>query len=131
DHESWRHMDPVLTGIFTVPLHLTVVVGDRERLGNFHATVPLDPPDDVVGRSIKIRPAAMAIEFKFFTMRGYRRPDRFPGGLAAFEGRGGQDTAHDHARVHVPRLRMKAQLDGDAVLPRLADQVVEFTERLD
>src|SRR5689334_15856845 len=108
-------MDPVLAGIFAVPLHLAVEIGDRESLAESHATVALDPPDDVVRRSIKIRPAAMAIEFKFLTMRGYRRHHRFRCRLSAFEGRGGQDTAHDHARVHVPRLRLKADLDGDAI----------------
>jgi hypothetical protein len=39
DHESGRHMDPVLAGIFTVPLHLTVEIGDREGLGKVHVTV--------------------------------------------------------------------------------------------
>jgi hypothetical protein len=63
-------MDSVLAGVFTVPLHLTVEIGACEIPGNFRATVALDPPDYVVGRSIKSRPAAMAIEFKFFTMQG-------------------------------------------------------------
>src|SRR5207248_376331 len=60
-------MDTVLAGILTVPLHLTVEIGDRESLRNFYVTVALDPPDDVVGHSIEIRPAAMTLEFKFFT----------------------------------------------------------------
>ena len=33
-------------------------------------------------------------------------------------------------RVHVPRLRPKAELNGDVVLARLLQQVVEFAERL-
>ena len=66
-----------------------------------------------------------------FVMRGHRRHDRFRGSLSAFEGRGGQNATHDHARVHVPRLRLKAELDGDAVLARLVEQVVEFAESLD
>ena len=82
-------MNAVLAGIFTVPLHLTVKIGDGEGLGKFHTTEALDPPDDIVGRSIKVRPAAMAIEFKFFTMRGYRRHNRFRCCLSAFKGRGG------------------------------------------
>ena len=44
---------------------------------------------------------------------------------------GGQNAADDHARVHVPRLRLKVELDGDAVLARLVEQVVEFAESLD
>src|SRR5277367_6864712 len=51
--------------------------------------------------------------------------------LPAFAGRGGKDTAHNHARVHVPRLRLKAEFDGDAVLARLTEKVVKFAERLD
>ena len=70
-------MDAVLAGILTVPLDLTVEIGDREGLGKFYATVAFDLPDDVVGRSIKVRPAAMPVEFKFFAMRGHRRHDRF------------------------------------------------------
>jgi len=31
----------------------------------------------------------------------------------------------------VPRLRLKAELDGDAVLACLVEQVVEFAESLD
>ena len=34
-------------------------------------------------------------------------------------------------RVHVPRLRLKVELDGDAVLARLVEQVVEFAKSLD
>src|ERR1700693_28039 len=101
-------MDAVLAGISTVPLHLAVKIGDGKGLGQFYTTVALDPPDDVVGRRIKVRPTAMAIEFKFLAMRGYRRHDGFRRRLAAFEGRGGEDTAHDYTRVHVPRLRLKA-----------------------
>src|ERR1700687_2308692 len=78
-----------------------------EGLGQFYTAVALDPPDDVVGRRSKVRPTAMAIEFKFLAMRGYRRHGGFRRRLAAFEGRGGEDTAHDHTRVHVPRLRLK------------------------
>src|SRR6516165_8602729 len=131
DHESGRHVDAVLAGIFGVPLHLTIEVGDRKGLGKLHATVALYAPDYVVGRSIKIRPAAMLVEFKFFTMRGNSRHNRLCCCLSAFERRGGQDTAHDHARVHVPGLRLKAELDSDAVLAGLAEQVVKFAECLD
>src|SRR5215831_20138803 len=73
----------------------------------------------------------MVVEFKFFTMRGYSRHNRLCCCLSAFERRGGQDAAHDHARVHVPGLRLKAELDGDLVLARLAEKVVKFAERLD
>src|SRR5215813_9222709 len=100
----------LLAGILAVPLHLTVAVGDRKGLGKLHATVALYAPDDVVGRCLKIRPAAMVVEFKFFTMSGYSRHDRLCCCLSAFEGRGGQDAAHDHTRVHVPGLRLKAEL---------------------
>jgi len=73
----------------------------------------------------------MVVEFKFFTMRGYRRHNRLCCCLSAVERRGGQDAAHDHPRVHVPRLRLKAELDGDVVLARLAEKVVKFAECLD
>src|SRR5215472_15582764 len=64
-------------------------------------------------------------------LRGYRRHNRLCCGLSDFKRRGGQDTAHDHARVHVPRLRLKPELDCDAVLAGLAEQVVKFAECLD
>ena len=32
-------------------------------------------------------------------------------------------------RIHVPRLRLKADLDGDAVFARLGEQVIELVER--
>src|SRR5215472_15458283 len=64
-------------------------------------------------------------------LRGYRRHNRLCCGLSDFERRGGQDTAHDHARVHVPRLRLKPELDSDPVLAGLAEQVVKFAESLD
>jgi hypothetical protein len=70
----------------------------------------------------------MVVEFEFFTMRGYSFHNRLCCCLSAFERRGGQDTAHDHARVHVPRLRLKPELDGDLVLARLAEKVVKFAE---
>jgi len=72
--------------------------GIKKCVSKLHATVALYAPDDVVGRGIKIRPAAMMVEFKFFTMRGYRGHNRLCCCLSAFKGRGGQDTAHDHAR---------------------------------
>jgi len=43
-------VDTVLAGIFAVPLHLTIEVGDRKGLGQLHAAVALYAPDDVVGR---------------------------------------------------------------------------------
>jgi hypothetical protein len=52
-------MDTVLAGLFTVPLHFTVQRRDGKGVGNIHATIALDPPDDFVGRRIKIGPAAM------------------------------------------------------------------------
>jgi len=105
--------------------------GNREGLGKFHPAIALDPPDDVVGRGIEVGPPAMTVEFEFLAMRGHRRHDGFRGSLSVFEGRGGQNAAHDHAGVHVPRLRLKVELDGDAVLARLVEQVVEFAESLD
>src|ERR1700761_3936198 len=44
------HMDTVLAGILAVPFDLAVEIRDRERLGELHAAVALDPCDDVVGR---------------------------------------------------------------------------------
>src|SRR5262249_23722999 len=89
---------------------------DRKGLGKLDTTVGLHAPDDVVGRGVKIRPAAMTVECKFFTMRGYSRHNRLCRCLSVFERRGSKGTAHDHARVHMPRLRLKAELDSDAVL---------------
>ena len=57
-------MDTVLPGIFAVPLHLPIEVGDGEGLGKSYANVALYAPDDVVGRGIKIGPAAMMVEFR-------------------------------------------------------------------
>jgi hypothetical protein len=91
--------------------------GIAKASASFTPAIALDPPDDVVGRGIEVRPAAMTVEFEFLAMRGHRRHDGFRGSLSAFEGRGGQNAAHDHARVHVPRLRLKADLDGDASSP--------------
>src|SRR3954451_9319232 len=68
---------------------------------------------------------------EFYTMRSDSRHNSLCRRLPGFEGRGGEDAADDHARVHVPWLRLKAQLDRDAVLPCLAEQVVEFAERPD
>jgi hypothetical protein len=56
--------------------------------------------------TIEVRPAAMVVEFEFLAMRRNRRHDGFRGRLSAFEGRGGQNAARDHARVNVPRLRL-------------------------
>src|SRR5882762_5004147 len=69
DHESRRDVDAILAGIPAVPLYLAVEIGDREGLGKFHPAIALDPPDDVVGRGIEVRPAAMAVEFEFLAMR--------------------------------------------------------------
>src|SRR5271157_1454770 len=97
-------MDTVLAGISAVPLDLAVEIGNRERLGKFHSAVAFDPPDDVIGSSLKIRSAAMVVEFEFFTMRGHRRHDSLRGCPPAFKRGGSQNAAHDHARVHVPGL---------------------------
>ena len=70
-------MDAVLAGVPAVPLHLAVEIWDREGLCEFHVTIALDPPDDVVGRGIKVWPAAMAVEFKFLAMRGHHRHNGF------------------------------------------------------
>src|SRR3954452_22089350 len=98
-HESRRDVNAILAGIFAVPLDLAVEIGDREGLGKLHAAIALDSSDDVAGRGIEVRPAAMTVEFEFLAMRGHRRHDGFRGRLSAFEGRGGQNAAHDHARV--------------------------------
>src|SRR6516164_10881438 len=91
------HLNAILAGIFAVPLDLAVEIRDREGLGKLHAAIALDPADDVVGRGIKVRPAAMMVEFEFLAMRGHRRHDGFRGSLSTCEGRGGQNAAHDHA----------------------------------
>src|ERR1700757_847767 len=83
-HESRRDVNAILAGIFAVPLDLAVEIGDREGLGKLHPAIALDPPDDVVGRGIEVRPAAMTVEFEFLAMRGHRRHDRFRGSLSAF-----------------------------------------------
>src|SRR5580704_6967934 len=130
DHERRRYVDTVLAAISAVPFYLAVEIWDRERLSQLHAAVAFDPHDDVIGSGIKVRPAAMAIEFEFFTMPGNRRHDGLRCRLAAFERGGSQNAAHDHARVHVPWLRLKTDLDGDPVFTRLCEQVIEFPERL-
>ena len=58
----------------------------------------------------------MVIEFELLAMSGDCRHDRFRGRLAIFQRRSRQDAAHDHAGVHVPGLRLEAQLDGEAIL---------------
>src|SRR4029079_9299566 len=125
-----RHMDAVLPGILAMPLYLAVEVGDGKGLGKVEAAVAFDPLDDLVGRRLEIRSAAMAIECEFLAMSADRRHDRFRGRLAGIQGRGRQDAAHDHARVHVPGLRLQTQLDGEAVLPGLVEQRVELAEGL-
>ena len=47
------------------------------RLGNLHPTIALDPPDDVVGCGIEVRPDAMVVEFEFLAMRGRRHHNGF------------------------------------------------------
>ena len=64
-------MNAILAGIFAVPLDLSVEIGDREGLGKLHAAIALDPLDDVVGGGIKVRPAAMTVEFEFLATRGH------------------------------------------------------------
>jgi hypothetical protein len=51
------------TGTVAIPLYLAVEIGDREGLGKFHPAIALDLSDDVVGRGIEVRPAAMTLEF--------------------------------------------------------------------
>src|SRR3954454_24044403 len=108
-------MDAVLARIFAVPLPLAVEIRDRERLGKLHPAVTLDPPDDVVERCVHVRPAAMALELEFLAMRADRRHDGFRRSFPTVEGRRCQDAAHDHAGIHMPRLRLKSELDGDAI----------------
>src|SRR5215472_16188021 len=43
--------------------------GIAEGLGKLHAAIALDPSDDVVGRGIEVRPAAMTVEFEFLAIR--------------------------------------------------------------
>jgi hypothetical protein len=71
----------------------------------------------------------MAFELEFFTMRGHRRHDGFRRCLAARERRGSQNAAHDHARLHVPWLRLQTDLDRDAIFARTSEQVIELAER--
>jgi hypothetical protein len=62
----------------------------------------------------------MAFELEFLTMRGHRRHDSLRRLLSARERGGSQNAAHDHARVHVPRLRLKSDFYGDTVFTRLS-----------
>ena len=82
-----------------------------------------------LGVAPKFGAAAMPLELEFLTMRAHRRHDGFRRCLAALERRGGEDAAHDHPRVHVPGLRLKTDLDGDAFFARLREQAVEFAQR--
>src|SRR6266536_419106 len=63
------------------------------------------------GCGVKIRAAAVALELEFFTMRGHRRHDGLCRFLSALERGGSQNAAHDHARVHVPGLRLQTDPD--------------------
>ena len=63
---------PFWQAYFAVPLDLGVEIGDREGLRKLHPALALDLPDDVVGRGVEVRPAAMAVEFEFLAMRGHR-----------------------------------------------------------
>jgi hypothetical protein len=112
-------MDAVLAGILVVPLDLTVEIGDREGVGKFYATVALDPPDAMsLGVASRFGPlqcrsnsnssrcAATAAMTDFAAT--------FP--LSRVEAARIQRTITP--RVHVPRLRLKAELDSDAVLAR-------------
>src|ERR1700692_506185 len=71
----------------------------------------------------------MTVELEFFTMRGHCRHDSLCCPLPALERGGSQNAAHDHARVHVPGLRLKTDLDGDAVFAGLSEQVIELSKR--
>ena len=76
-------MDAVLAGIAAVPLYLAVEIGDGEGLGQPQITVALEPPDDVVGGRVHVRPAGMVVELEFLAVRRHRRHHRFGRFLAA------------------------------------------------
>ena len=57
-------MDAVLAGVLGMPLHLAVEIRYRKGVRELHATVALDPGDDVVGCRVEVRPAAMALELE-------------------------------------------------------------------
>jgi hypothetical protein len=95
-----------------------------------HPAIALDPPDDVVGRGIEVRPAAMAVEFEFLPMRGHRRHNGF---TAAFPA--SRVEAARMQRTITPEYMCQGcdcrDLDGDAVLAGLVEQVFEFAESPD
>ena len=84
------------------------------------AAVALDPRDDVVGRGFHVWPAAVTFEFEFLAMRRDRGHHRLRRLLPGLQGRGRHDAAHDHARIHVPWLGLKPELDRDAIFTGLA-----------
>src|SRR5689334_7955366 len=82
NHETRRHMDAVLASVLGMPLHLAVEIRYRKGVRELHATVALDPGDDVVGCRVEVRPAAMALELELLTVRRHRH-DEFCRHLAA------------------------------------------------
>jgi len=114
-----------------MPFDLLLEVGERERLGERDAAVALQPLDDLSRRRVEIGAAAMALELEFLAMGADGGEHRLGGILAARQGRCRQHAAHDHRRVHVPGLRLKADLDRDPVRSRQRQQFVELAERPD
>ena len=56
DHESGRHVDTVLTGIFAVPLHLSIKVGIAQAAAAPGRRSGVPSVDDVdIGRGVKVR----------------------------------------------------------------------------
>jgi hypothetical protein len=73
----------------------------------------------------------MAVEFEFLAMRGHRRHNGFRGRLSAFEGRAGQNAAHDHPEYMCQACDCRRTLTGMRSSPALAEQVFEFAESPD
>src|SRR5882757_886502 len=86
DHESRRHMDTVLAGVFAVPLALPVQIANREGLGKFGTAVAFDPRDNVIRSGVEIWTAAVVVELEFLSMCSHCRHDRLRGFLPALEG---------------------------------------------
>jgi hypothetical protein len=69
------------------------------------------------------------VELEFLTMRGDGGEHGLRRFLARLQGRGGDHATRHHARIHMPGLGLKPELDRDSVGPCLGEQRVELAER--